>query len=103
MDSIISQILSIEKKAQEMVAEAESEKEQILTNTKNDCETIKRQMKERRAKRMETLEHSEQERAQEQMDALRAEYAKKTQSLEAVFRQKKDGWVEEIYQNIIGR
>lgn len=103
MDTIINQIISIEKKAQEMIEDANKQKVEILSGTQKDCETIKQAMDERRHKRLELLAGNEQELADKKIQIIKDENAKKSEELERRFRQKKDEWINEIYQNIVGR
>lgn len=103
MDTIINQIISIEKKAQEMIEDANRQKEDMLSGTQRDCEGITQIMDERKRKRLELLAGNEQELADKKIQMIKEENAKKSEELESRFRQKKDVWINEIYQNIVGR
>ena len=103
MNSIISQILAIEHKAQDMVADAEKQKESILASAKTDCDKIAQEIDARRQRRIELLTENEKQAAKRKMESVQKENEKKMKSLENRFASKKEAWVNEIYHNVIGR
>lgn len=103
MDSIVNQIISIEDKAQEIIKDAKAKQEEILAQTEEDCKKIEQDICSRRQKRLDLLTKNEQELASKKIAEIEAENKKKTQMLNDRYQQKKNDWVNEIYENIIGR
>lgn len=103
MNDIINQIIEIEHKAQEMLADAKKQKEEMLRAVDGECDQTAQNIDARRKKRMEQMLKTEQEAAEKSMASIREESRKKSESLDARFTAKKDEWVNEIYRNIVGR
>lgn len=103
MNDIINQIIAIEQKAQEMLADAEKQKSEILNAVKTDCEKKAFDIDERRKRRIRILSETEQNAAVQKMEAVKEDCKQKTEALDACYAAMKNEWVNEIYHNIIGR
>lgn len=103
MDEILNRIISIEHKAQDIIEDAENQKRTMFENLKKECSKIKNNIMERQQRRIEIIKQTEQKFADEKMAEIDKSTQESIKKLDCVFNEKKEEWVQNIYNNIIGR
>ena len=102
MDAIIYSIIELEHKAQEIVDGAKEEKQKMLTEAKQRCESLKDDIVKRQENRLNKVAEHEKAIIDERMAEIGKESDRKQAELERRFAAGKDGWIREIVQNLIG-
>lgn len=102
MNALISQIIDLEHRAQELVQEADEKSRAIADGVEKDCAVIEAEIKKRQKTRLEKTEEAEKAAATAQLNTLKKEIQSGMTALSAQFAEKKDAWADEIFQNIIG-
>ena len=103
MDNVLNQIIDIEHSAQEMIKKAEEEKKGIIENSINICSEIKKDILARQEKRLDIMLQNEQKIADEKTSNIKEQSAAKLDILMSLYSEKKEAWIQDIYNNIIGR
>ncbi len=103
MDDILSSIISIEKRAQEMVNEAHLQGEEILKKAGGTCGDISADITKRQELRISKVDEMERKVAEEEIDKIRLQYEDKHDLLQNLYKSRKQQYIDEIFNNIIGR
>ncbi len=101
MNNLVSQILDLEHRAQELVQAADENSRDIAAGVKQNCAAIEADIKKRQKARLEKTEAAENATAAAQLDTLTKEMQSGLSVLSAQYAEKKDAWADEIFQNII--
>ena len=101
MDSVIKQILELENRAQEIVSAAGETSRQLAGDIEKDCAAIRADIEKRQENRLLKVEETERAEAEQQLAAIRKDNEAALSALKKLYADKKDLWIEEIYQNIV--
>lgn len=103
MEDIIEKVLKIEDMAQAVVAEAKEEQKNMDKSIDEAAkaleESLRAELEEERAR----VQAEEDERARRRLEDVKAANKAKDTQLDEIFAARKDGWIEEIFDNIIGK
>ena len=102
MISIINQIIELDKRAEEKIAEAHEISIRLLAEAKEEEIKIEERTKERIARRISKTEKMEKEYLDEQIAIIEQKKQRDIDLLSEKFNASKSKWEREIIDNIIG-
>ena len=102
MISIINQIIELDKRAEEKIAQAHEISIRLLAEAKEEETNIEKRTKERIARRISKTEKMEKEYLEEQIAIIEKNKQKDIELLSEKFNASKSNWEQEIIDNIIG-
>ena len=103
MDDIISKVLNIEDQAEKVIEDTKQEKERLTGIYSEKIEQMRRDIESRSDKRIKELDELEEKDGQKTLDVIEKHSQESIKKMQNLYQQKKDQWINEIYQNIIGR
>lgn len=101
MTEIIKRIIEIDKKAVQSVQEAEEKKAQMLADIDRDKETIYEDYHQRAERRISKMKEQSQEESGQQVENLEKRFAAAEKQLEQIYQEKKDTWVQQLYERCL--
>ncbi len=102
MENVINRIINIEERAQEIIMEAQKMKSGLKSDIDKDVENIRNDINGRVSKKYETIKTTEKNYADKKIEEITQTYKKAEENLDEVRKNKKDEWVNSIYNEIIG-
>lgn len=102
MNETINSIISMEKKAQEIVNSAKEERETLIAATKQECDAMKGDIIKRQEQRLSKVAENEKAIIETRMQEIAQDNGQKLQKLNAVFERNKQAWIDKIYNSVIG-
>ena len=103
MENIINQILEIDEKARQMIANAEKQKREILDKAHDSEVTVKEEWMERAKSRIESVEEVKRAESEEQILEINRQKQEKINKLDKAYNDNHIKWEKEILKNIIGQ
>lgn len=103
MDDIINKVLDIEDRAKKLIEDTKKEEETIRKEYAQKVSDMHEDILARADRKIETITKNENGDAKKICDEIEANAKQSVEKLEALNRDKKEEWIETIYQNIIGR
>ena len=101
MIDVIEEIVSVEKRAQEIVKAAEAEAERMISDAKSKCEAEKLKMNEDTLKSEKRFRDNEEQLRNEQISLLRDQADQKIARLDQIMDNNKERWMDEIFSEVI--
>ena len=102
MEHLIKQIIEIEKRAQEMTAEAKSQKENQQARLNEEISGLREQLMEKARARVEKSRALEEAQLKERISELERWHADRIASMDASFARSRETWVGEIVGRVTG-
>lgn len=102
MENIINQILKIDEKARQMIADAQKQKQNILDKANDSKGAVKEELMERAKSRLGKVEASEQAHSDEKILEINRIKQEKINKLDKIYNDNHIKWEKEIFNNIIG-
>lgn len=103
LQKVLNSIFFIEKKAQEMVEDAQRECESIFEDANKERETIKQNIVKRQNARLEKIKAYEEDHASAKRDKITAQSRRELEKINAIYEKNKDFWIESIFEKVTGR
>lgn len=103
MQKILDSIFFIEKKAQEMVEDAQKECESVYETAQKERESIKQDIQNRQNARLEKIKQYEEDHACAKRDKITEQSRAELEKINSIYEKNKDTWIESIFENVIGR
>lgn len=101
MENIISEILEIDEKAREKLAEADSERNKIIADARaEEARMLEESLKSAEA-RVAEIEKEEAEKTKLRLIELDAERDAEIKRLDRIFEERKEEWEEKIFQLLL--
>lgn len=101
MEELIAQIINIEEQAQQIVAEAREEKQNLESDINKAAIKMQRDIEERVRRRCDKIKEFEDNQADDKIAAINSEVQKKINHLDEQFQKNADKWAEDIVNKII--
>ena len=101
MKEIIKKLIEMDKKAVQSVQEAEEKKAQMLADIDQDKENVYDDYHQLAEKRISQMKDQSQEESDLQVEALEKRFAAAEQQLERIYREKKDSWIQQLYERCL--
>lgn len=101
MERIVDQILEIEQRAQEMVKEAQTDREKKLAEIGDECSKIDKDILSRKSSRIKMIIKEEEAQMEERINEICGQIDEEDKRLTEKYAQKKDDWAREIFDSVI--
>jgi vacuolar-type H+-ATPase subunit H len=102
MENVLKQIISVENKAKEIAASAQTEREKILAGARERCRGLEADIAARRDARLEKMRETETAALSEKRARITADGEAARARVESAFNEHKARWADEIFQNVTG-
>lgn len=102
MESIINQIIEIDEKARQMIADAEKKSKEILDKAHDNEVTVKEEWLERAKSRALKVEEYYRLESEEKIIEINKRKQEKIDKLDKIYNDNHTQWEDEIFKNIIG-
>lgn len=102
MKDMISRIIEMDKTARDLTQRAQKDKINLENEIKIKKDEIRNEYLERARKRLSMNENTERKLAEEQKLKIIANYEKISHSLDKLYAQNGDVWVDSIVKNVLG-
>lgn len=102
MQDTINQIINIEQQAQNILTDAKKQKANLTGDISAELDKITTDINNRVSEKCSAVEKREKEFAESRLAKLTDEYKNIENNLNAKYAEKKDEWVNSIYNDIIG-
>lgn len=103
MKELFDQIMSIDHRANERLNEAVRRKEEAVRKVLEEKRKLSQQMEESAQNYLSDMEAAEKSNAQEQMQLCKERAEQEKDRLEQVYREKRETWVAQITDSVLGR
>ncbi len=103
MEDIIKRIINIEEKAQKIIEDTAQEEKNFEKNLQEKIDHLHQDILTRADAKIESLNSQEDSGDAQAESKLRALAEKSAAHMRGIYEQKKDEWVETIFQGIVGR
>ncbi len=103
MQKVLDNIFFVEKKAQEMVKDAQDECKSVFENAQKEREAMKQDIQNRQNARLEKIKQYEEDRADAKRNKITEQNRRELEKINSVYEKNKDFWIESIFENVIGR
>ena len=100
---LFDQIMSIDHRANELLNEAVRRKEEAVRKVLEEKQKLSQQMEESAQNYLSDMEAAEKSNAQEQMQLCKERAEQEKDRLEQVYREKRETWVAQITDSVLGR
>ncbi len=102
MDDLIMKIMDIESRAQEIIRDAREADANLEADIKKESEELHRDIERRAEAKTETIRRIEDTDAEKKISEIREKTKSDIALLEKKCTEKKEAWVNEIVENIVG-
>lgn len=101
MDNVIKDLVALDKKAREMVKNAEDEKNACRAEIAKDKEAVLQHYQQRKQKKMEQIEQETKQKASAQISEMEKTYEAMGKQLKATFEANRENWVAEMVKRCL--
>lgn len=102
MDELFKRIIQIETNAQDLVNESKIKHEKIDEDIEQAVEKIKIELNEKCEQRVKKIEDTEKELERVSVEKILKENEQKLESINKIYSENKDKWVNDIFERVIG-
>jgi len=102
MDDIINKVLDIEDQAEKLIEDAKKEEDRLRAIYAEEIEKMHQDIEVRSDKRIKELEVLEAEEGDKVCQTIELSSKLAIEKIQKLYDQKKNEWIETIYQNVIG-
>ncbi len=103
MEDLITKIIEIEDRAQEVIKDAKKADRELSSRIRDDSHKLQDDIERKMQAKNVTLKQMEEEDADKKIEAINSRMRKDLSELEEKYEKNKDKWVNEIVSGIIGR
>ncbi|MEG1942793.1 MAG: hypothetical protein RRY54_06840 [Angelakisella sp.] len=103
MNNILEQLVDTDKRARELVDNADEELELAVANIDREIDEFKKSYSERAKHRIGIVRDTESKASQEATGDISHRYEALMQNLETVYEDKHSGWEDELFARCVGR
>ncbi|WHH61226.1 hypothetical protein [Petroclostridium sp. X23] len=103
MDAIIKKILEIEQKAQQIVDDADQEKQKIDEALELEIQDMEQEIHSKVERKIRQIREREMQEAQSRIKEINSKVKQQTESMIRYAAEKKDEWEDLLMNRIIGR
>lgn len=103
MEDFISRIIEIDKQARQIAVDADSLKAQADKEIAEKNAQVKKETDAKTAAAVEKFKADEQQRSDKKLAEKKALYEQQAQQFDAVFKQNKENWAEELCKRALSQ
>lgn len=102
MKDIIKNILEIENKANKIIEDGIEEKNQLITQMNKDIDKMRVDISAMVDSKLNQLAQQENKEAQESIERINKTAEKRLKSMESLYQEKRELWVDSVFDIVIG-
>lgn len=103
MDIIISKIIEVEQRAQQIVEEANYEKEKNMVALQDELNHLQQEIQQRVENKIKQIKEKEMSETQKKLEELNRKFEEQERSLIQYADQHRNEWIDALLNQIIGR
>ncbi len=102
MKEIIQNILDIENKANKIIDEGISQKQQMIDTMNSDIEKMRSDINAMVETKLKQLDEAEKAEAAKSIDRINKAAVKRLKSMDVYYRENLDSWVDSVFNIVVG-
>ena len=102
MKEIIQNILDIENKANKIIDEGISQKQQMIDTMNSDIEKMRSDINAMVETKLKQLDEAEKAVAAKSIDRINKAAVKRLKSMDVYYRENLDSWVDSVFNIVVG-
>ena len=103
MDAIINKIIEVEQRAQQIVEEANREKQKNIVDFRHKLNNLKQDIQQRAEKKIKQIKEKEMLESQKKLEELNLKFEEQERLLTQYKSERFTEWIETLLNQIIGR